>query len=74
MENISVKQIVEAAKGRLLLGNEDQAVRAISLDSRNMAGQDLFVPIIGEKVDAHRFICQAILNGAVAVFLSLIHI
>lgn len=70
MENISVKQIVEAAKGRLLLGNEDQAVRAISLDSRNMAGQDLFVPIIGEKVDAHRFICQAILNGAVAVFTS----
>ena len=60
MENISVKQIVEAAKGRLLLGNEDQAVRDISLDSRNMAGQDLFVPIIGEKVDAHRFICQAI--------------
>lgn len=49
MENISVKQIVEAAKGRLLLGNEDQAVRAISLDSRNMAGQDLFVPIIGER-------------------------
>ncbi len=70
MENISVKQIVEAAKGRLLLGNENQAVKAVSLDSRNMAGQDLFVPIIGEKVDAHRFICQAISNGAVAVFTS----
>ncbi len=70
MKDIRVKQIVEAAKGRLLLGNEDQAVDAVSLDSRNMAGRDLFVPIIGEKVDAHRFICQAISNGAVAVFTS----
>ncbi|MBS6953252.1 MAG: UDP-N-acetylmuramoyl-tripeptide--D-alanyl-D-alanine ligase [Enterocloster asparagiformis] len=68
MENIRVKQIVEAANGRLLCGNEDQAVANISLDSRNMAGLDLFVPIVGEKVDAHRFICQAIGNGAVAVF------
>lgn len=70
MENISVRQIVEAAGGRLLLGNEDQEVKAISLDSRSMAGRDLFVPIIGEKVDAHRFICQAISNGAAAVFTS----
>lgn len=70
MENIRVKQIVEAANGRLLCGNEDQAVANISLDSRNMGGLDLFVPIIGEKVDAHRFICQAMGNGAVAVFTS----
>ena len=42
----------------------------ISLDSRNMSGLDLFVPIVGEKVDAHRFICQAIGNGAAAVFTS----
>lgn len=68
MEDMRVKQIVEAAKGRLLCGNEEQAVNGISLDSRNMSGLDLFVPIVGERVDAHRFICQAIGNGAVAVF------
>ena len=60
MEHIRVKQVVEAAHGRLLCGNEDQALANISLDSRNMSGLDLFVPIVGEKVDAHRFICQAI--------------
>ena len=70
MEHIRVKQVVEAANGRLLCGNEDQALANISLDSRNMSGLDLFVPIVGEKVDAHRFICQAIGNGAVAVFTS----
>lgn len=70
MEDMRVKQVVEAAKGRLLRGNEEQVLANISLDSRNMSGLDLFVPIVGERVDAHRFICQAIGNGAVAVFTS----
>ncbi|WP_320977081.1 UDP-N-acetylmuramoyl-tripeptide--D-alanyl-D-alanine ligase, partial [Enterocloster asparagiformis] len=70
MEHIRVKQVMEAANGRLLCGNEEQVLANISLDSRNMSGLDLFVPIVGEKVDAHRFICQAIGNGAVAVFTS----
>ena len=42
----------------------------ISIDSRTMAGQDLFVPLIGEKVDAHRFIAQAFAAGAAAVLTS----
>lgn len=70
MEHIRVKQVMEAANGRLLCGNEEQVLANISLDSRNMSGLDLFVPIVGEKVDAHRFICQAIGNGAAAVFTS----
>ena len=35
-----------------------------------MKGNDLFVPLVGEKNDAHRFISQAIENGAVAVLTS----
>ena len=35
-----------------------------------MKGNDLFVPLIGEKVDAHRFIEQAFGAGAVAVLTS----
>lgn len=42
----------------------------ISIDSRTMAGQDLFVPLIGERVDAHRFIAQAFAAGAAAVLTS----
>ena len=56
---ILIKDIINACGGRLLWGNEDGAIEAISLDSRHMEGKDLFVPIAGEKVDAHRFICQA---------------
>ena len=70
MEEITVKEIVEASGGRLLCGRPETPVEHISIDSRTMKGNDLFVPLIGEKVDAHRFIMQAINAGAVAVFTS----
>ncbi len=70
MEQITVKEIVEASGGRLLCGRRETPVEHISIDSRTMKGNDLFVPLIGEKVDAHRFLHQAIGVGAVAVFTS----
>ena len=70
MEQITVKEIVEAVGGTLLCGSPDQPVEHISIDSRTMKGNDLFVPLIGEKVDAHRFIGQAVENGAAAVLTS----
>ena len=64
---ILIKDIINACGGRLLWGNEDGAIEAISLDSRHMEGKDLFVPIAGEKVDAHRFICSGCERRAGAV-------
>lgn len=73
MTGITVKELLEATGGNLLLGQEDQHAGHISLDSRKMEGRDLFVPIVGERVDAHRFICQAISAGAETVFTSCHH-
>ena len=70
MENITVKDIVAATGGRLLCGNAAQKIEHLSIDSRTMKGNDLFVPLIGEKVDAHRFIGQAFDTGAAAVLTS----
>lgn len=70
MENITVKQIVEAAGGVLLCGEPDTPLKHISIDSRNMKGADLFVPLVGEKNNAHRFIGQAMENGAAASLTS----
>lgn len=70
MEKITVLDIAEAAGGRLLCGRPDTPVRNISIDSRKMKGEDLFVPIIGAKVDAHRFIEGAFSAGAAATFTS----
>ena len=70
MRGITVKELLEATGGNLLLGQEDQHAGHISLDSRKMEEDDLFVPIVGERVDAHLFLCQAIASGAAAVFTS----
>ena len=66
MDHITVRHIVEAVSGTLLCGDADTELKHISIDSRSMRGADLFVPLIGEKSDAHRFLVQAMDNGAAA--------
>lgn len=70
MVNVTVNDIVMAVGGRLLCGPADLEIENISIDSRTMKGNDIFVPIIGAKVDAHRFIEGAFAAGAVATFTS----
>ena len=73
MREITAKQAARAAGGRVIFGDPEKKICHISLDSRKMEGRDLFVPIVGERVDAHRFICQAISAGAETVFTSCHH-
>ena len=67
---ITVKQIVNAVNGTLLSGSEEILVTSASVNSREIEEGALFVPIIGEKVDGHRFIEGAFENGAVASFVA----
>lgn len=65
MENVTIKDIVEVTGGVLLCGDEKKEIREFSIDSREGNEDSIFVPIIGERVDAHRFITGALtLNGA----------
>ena len=48
MNPITVKEIVSASKGRLLYGDGNAVVREVSTDSRKVAADTLFIPIIGE--------------------------
>ena len=61
---LSAWQAAEAAGGRLIIGEKDRLIHHVSLNSGKMQGEDLFVPIIGERVDAHRFLGSAFENGA----------
>ncbi|MCI8549885.1 MAG: UDP-N-acetylmuramoyl-tripeptide--D-alanyl-D-alanine ligase [Lachnospiraceae bacterium] len=70
MEQTTVKDIVRASGGRLLAGDPDTRIENVSIDSREMKGKDLFVPLIGERSDAHDYLAQAIENGAEAVLCS----
>ncbi len=67
MEGITVRDLTEATGGKLLCGDMHAQVAHIRLDSRNVGKGDLFVPLVGEKVDAHRFIPQVLEQGAAAV-------
>ena len=64
MEGICVRDIVKATGGRLLCGREETPVTHISIDSRTVTDQDLFVPLVGEKVDAHQFLSQVAYKAA----------
>lgn len=64
MEDITVRDIVEATRGTLLCGDENTRLGDLCIDSKKVKEGDLFVPIIGERVDAHRFIEQALETGA----------
>jgi len=60
VNNITVKDIIRATGGELLCGDENTEIKDICINSREAKPGDLFVPIIGEKVDAHRFIENAL--------------
>ena len=63
-----LSEIVRAAEGKLLCGDENTIVTAFSTDSREMKAGVMFVPIRGERTDGHNFIGMAFENGAAASF------
>ena len=66
MEPIRISEIVSAVGGVLQKGNPNAEVTSVSTNSREIQPGALFVPIIGEKVDAHQFIPMALESGAEA--------
>ncbi len=68
MKAITVKEILEAVNGRLISGNDNILITNVCTDSRKIEQDGLFVPIIGEKVDAHDFIESILINGGSATF------
>ncbi|MGN0243167.1 MAG: UDP-N-acetylmuramoyl-tripeptide--D-alanyl-D-alanine ligase [Lachnospiraceae bacterium] len=63
MKNMTIHDVLEATGGRLLCGNENKLISDISTDSREMSEHTLFVPLLGEHVDAHNYIQTALQNG-----------
>ena len=65
MRGITIKDIASITGGVLLCGDENKEIKAFSIDSRQGNEDSIFVPIIGERVDAHKFIKGALaINGA----------
>ncbi len=64
---MTVSEIVSSCGGRLLCGSPQTAVTSVSTDSRKVVPGALFVPIRGERVNAHQFIPAVLKAGAAAV-------
>ena len=70
MNPITVKEIIDATGGRLILGDEGTAITGVKHDSRECTPGDLFVAIIGENQDAHRYIDQVLDRGCLVLLVS----
>lgn len=69
MKNLTLENIARVCKG-IYYGPKsalDSQISAITTDSRQVPKGSLFVPIVGERVDAHKFIPDVMDKGALAV-------
>lgn len=63
MKSLTIKELVLATKGNLVIGNENDLVHDVVIDSRLANKDNVFVAIVGENLDGHKFIKSAYENG-----------
>ena len=64
MENFCVRDILNATGGKLLCGDENTEIVNFATNSGKSEPGLMFAPIIGERVDGHRYITGAFECGA----------
>jgi UDP-N-acetylmuramoyl-tripeptide--D-alanyl-D-alanine ligase len=72
MKPLSLQDIRGATGGRALfpMPQNPPRVKAVCTDTRAMLPESLFIPIRGEKFDAHAFVGQAAAAGAIAALVE----
>ena len=60
-------ELAAATEGQLVTGRPDVRVEGFSIDSRRVRPGDLFLAIRGSRFDGHRFVEEAVRQGAVGV-------
>ena len=64
---LSEDDTISAVKGNRI-GKKDFFFSSVATDSRNVKGGSLFVPLVGESQDGHKYIRSAVEKGATVVF------
>ncbi|NLJ90949.1 MAG: UDP-N-acetylmuramoyl-tripeptide--D-alanyl-D-alanine ligase [Clostridiales bacterium] len=69
MKEMNIEQVAKATKGRIIYNDlakdlSTTTISSVSTNSKDLEQGALFVPIVGERVDAHDFIEDAKRNGA----------
>ncbi len=66
----TAEEIIEATRGELLCGDLRRPFSGVSIDSRNISGQDVFVAIPGEFHDGHSFTSNIVDQGGRGLVIS----
>ena len=74
MKDLSIKNIIEATKGKLLVGNEEYVCMSYSKDTRTIKEGDCYIGIKGETFDGNLFWEKALENGASTVIVQNVEI
>lgn len=66
MIRITIDQLLTLVEGELLHGDPSIEIAGVSTDSRSEQSGRLFVPLRGDRYDAHMFVSQAVEQGTAA--------
>lgn len=64
---MKLKTVISGIEGLKVQGNLDIDIKNIETDSRKVTADSIFVAIVGFETDGHKYIKQAIENGATAI-------
>ena len=64
---MTLKELSALIPGSTLSGDAGTRIRGVSHDSRDVKPGDIFVCLVGEKFDGHRFAADAVARGASAL-------
>jgi UDP-N-acetylmuramoyl-tripeptide--D-alanyl-D-alanine ligase len=67
---LSAGWVAHATGGRIASGSPDRVFAHVSIDSRALETQALFVALRGERFDGHAFVGDAVARGAAGVLVS----
>ncbi len=70
MPNFTLQEIITATKGKLLWPKDNIQLTGVSIDSRTIRRNELFIALRGENFDGHDFLNQALARGAGAVIVE----
>lgn len=67
---LTLEELVAAVKGEVISKSRECFFTSVQTDSRNVEKDTLFVPLVGEFQNGHKYIPQALDKGASVVFVN----
>lgn len=67
---MTLSEVLDSTGGKLVGSPEAFSFNAVATDSRNVKPGTLFVPLVGEFQDGHKYVSQAVASGASVVLIN----